>query len=163
MTHRVCLIPGSSWPDTNHGVRQRRELHGRTGAFDQFFHSDTWLPRFKAFLYLTDVGPDNGPFVYVPRTHYGVWRWLIDFDVWRTFIPGHDGYIHDDIAAYTGCLWPHQAKRVFSRLRTKPIEVTGPAGTLIFWDARGFHRIKELRAGTRLILNSYWIRRGEHT
>jgi hypothetical protein len=32
-------------------------------------HSDTFHPTVKAWLFLTDVGPDDGPFVYVPGSH----------------------------------------------------------------------------------------------
>ena len=35
----------------------------------QALHADTFHPTVKAWLFLTDVAPDEGPFVYVPGSH----------------------------------------------------------------------------------------------
>lgn len=142
---------------------QYRIVEGHTGAFEHFFHIDTWRPRYKAFLYLVDVTEDNGPFTYIPRTHYGAWRRSYERDIARVFQAGPDGYIHDDASAYVGCLWPHEQAALSVRLRTQPRTVTGKAGTLILFDARGLHRIRPLVHAPRIILSSYWIREGQHT
>ncbi|MFD7377671.1 phytanoyl-CoA dioxygenase family protein [Streptomyces mirabilis] len=142
---------------------QYRTVEGHTGAFEHFFHMDTWRPRYKAFLYLVDVTDDNGPFTYIPRTHYGRWRGRYDRDIARVFQAGADGYIHDDASAYVGCLWPHEQAALCARLRTRPRTVTGKAGTLILFDARGLHCIRPLVRAPRIILSSYWIRQGRHT
>ncbi|MFG2782530.1 phytanoyl-CoA dioxygenase family protein [Streptomyces prunicolor] len=142
---------------------QYRVVEGHTGAFEHFFHIDSWRPRYKAFLYLVDVTEDNGPFTYVPRTHFGSWRRRYERDIARVFHPGQDGYIHDDASAYVGCLWPHEQADLCARLGTEPRTVTGRAGTLILFDARGLHRIRPLVHAPRVILSSYWIREGQHT
>lgn len=43
----------------------------RRGSTDPqtMLHSDTFHPTVKAWLFLTDVGPDEGPLVYVPGSH----------------------------------------------------------------------------------------------
>ncbi len=76
----------------------------------------------KAFLYLSDVDEQAGPFEYVPRSFPGgelggLWPWY----------PGYDGYPPDDEFA--------------RRMKGKRIETfTGRRGTLIFCNTCGFHR-----------------------
>ncbi len=43
----------------------------RQGRSDpqKVLHSDTFHPTMKAWFFLDDVGPDNGPFTYVPGSH----------------------------------------------------------------------------------------------
>ncbi|MEH0544521.1 phytanoyl-CoA dioxygenase family protein [Streptomyces sp. B21-105] len=142
---------------------QYRIVEGHTGAFEHFFHIDSWRPRYKAFLYLCDVTEANGPFTYIPGTHFGTWRRRYDRDIARVFQAGVDGYIHDEASAYVGCLWPHEEAALCARLHTEPRTVTGKAGTLILFDARGLHRIRPLVHAPRIILSSYWIREGQHT
>ena len=45
--------------------------HARPGPRDPqtFFHADTFHPTVKAWLFLTDVAADGGPFTYVPGSH----------------------------------------------------------------------------------------------
>jgi hypothetical protein len=143
-------------------VQYRVDL-GNTGAFEHFYHMDSWRPRYKAFLYLTDVDHGNGPFTYTPRTHYGMWRYRYERDIAQIFSPGPHGLINDEESAYVGCLWPHEYTRVCKHLGTGPKVVTGKAGTLILFDARGLHRIPPLEHAPRIILSSYWIREGQHS
>jgi hypothetical protein len=54
-------------------------FHGTQSAGDdpqKDLHKDTFHPTVKAWLYLDDVGPHNGPFVYVPGSHRLTWRRL---------------------------------------------------------------------------------------
>jgi hypothetical protein len=141
---------------------QYRDTVGRTAAFDQFFHVDSWRPRYKAFLYLSRVTSESGPFTYIPNTHHGLWRDSLDNEIWRHFRPGADSYIHDDISAYVGCFWPHQVKDLCARQHAIPLEVIGDAGTLILFDARGLHAIRPLEVAPRIILYSYWIEGDQH-
>ena len=142
---------------------QYRTKIGHTGAFEHFYHIDTWRPRYKAFLYLTDVDSENGPFTYTPRSHYGWWRLRYDKEIMQVFRAGSDGYIHDEESAYVGCLWPHEYNRLCKKLDTEPQVVTGRKGTLIIFDARGLHKIQPLIRAPRIILSSYWIRKDQHT
>jgi hypothetical protein len=140
---------------------QERHVVGNV-SFENFFHIDTWLPRFKAFLFLCDVTPENGPLVYVPGSHRGWWRFRLERQVQRDFVPGDDGYIDTERSAYTGCLFPHQAERIFRATGLTPRTVLVPAGTLVVLDGRGLHRATRFVAGRRLMLSSYWIEPGRH-
>jgi hypothetical protein len=100
----------------------------------QLFHFDfdpppMWL---HFFVYLRDVGPKNGPHVYVRGSHK----------------PGHPsasrlrarGYVRipdDEIASAFG--------------RENIVEFHGPRGTILCVDTRGFHKGKMLTAGCRLM------------
>lgn len=76
----------------------------------------------KAFVYLSDVDADSGPFEYVPRSFPGgelgdLWPW------W----PGFDGYPPDEEFA--------------KRMEGVRVETfTAPRGTLILCNTSGFHR-----------------------
>lgn len=85
----------------------------------------------KAFVYLNDVGPDSGPFEYVPRSFPGGelgdrWPW------W----PGYDGYPPDDEFA-----------RMMADAEVKTF--TAPRGTMILCNTAGFHRGGYATGGAR--------------
>ena len=99
----------------------------------QFFHFDMdrfqWL---KVFVYLTDVGPNNGPHAFVRGSH-------------RTCaIPQHildRGYVRitdEEVAAN----FPAEDIMTF----------TAPRGSIIVEDTRGLHKGVHVRDGARLIL-----------
>jgi hypothetical protein len=99
----------------------------------QHYHFDMdhirWL---KFFIYLTDVGTDNGPHCFVSGTHR------------------------------TGGITPSLLSRGYSRLpdedvkkeydKERFIEFTGPAGTVLAEDTRGLHKGKAATQGDRLML-----------
>lgn len=92
----------------------------------QLFHYDYDWPAFvKFFIYLTDVGPGNGPFTYVTGTHENKKSWSQG--------RRDDSYIAE---TYPGRIWP----------------VTGKAGDLIVADTIGFHKGERVKAGERIIL-----------
>ena len=97
-------------------------------AAAQRFHFDLDRSRFvKAFVYLTDVGSENGPHCYVRGSH--------------THVPAdiqHDGRFDDALVA-----------RAFGEDAITTIE--GPAGTVFFADTRGIHKGLPCRSGHRLI------------
>lgn len=144
-------------------VAQRNEYLGWTGSFEQFFHSDTWRHRLKAFLYLVDVTEQNGPLEYAPRTQRGSWRWLDDWHTARAAQTAPDTYSHSMEAQYAGVILPHRMPGILRWTRSTPRLVTGGAGTLIIFDGRGLHRATPLRQGWRINLSSYWIEAGAHT
>lgn len=104
------------------------------GHAAQEFHFDfdpppVWL---LIFIYLTDVGPDNGPHVYARGSH----------------VAGHPaagpllsrGYVRipdADVAAAFG--------------EQNVVELVGKRGTVLAVDTRGFHKGKMLTAGHRLM------------
>jgi hypothetical protein len=99
----------------------------------QFWHFDMdrikWL---KFFIYLTDVGPDNGPHSFVAGSH-------------RTGgIPASlrlKGYAR---------LTDQEVEACYPRERF--IEFTAPRGTIIAEDTRGLHKGKLVTQGDRLML-----------
>lgn len=97
-------------------------------AAAQRFHFDLDRSRFvKAFVYLTDVGPENGPHCYVRGSH--------------SHVPAdiqHDGRFDDALIA-----------RAFGQDAITTIE--GAAGTVFFADTRGIHKGLPCRSGHRLI------------
>jgi hypothetical protein len=106
----------------------------RTGSAEiaQMFHYDLdrlrWL---KLFVYLTEVGPETGPHVFVEGSHR---------------LDGHNaellrrGYVRipdDDIYARYGI--------------DKVRELCGPAGTMLIVDTKGMHKGKTPKQKNRLI------------
>lgn len=102
-----------------------RDLSGAA----QMFHYDMDRIFFlKFFVYLTDVGPDNGPHVYVAGSHRRKPKTLRED---RRFEDG-------EIAQH------YSADRVRS--------ITGPRGTVFAADTRGLHKGEPVRQGERLVL-----------
>jgi hypothetical protein len=94
----------------------------------QEFHFDLDRLRFlKLFVYLTDVGPDNGPHVLVRGTHRDLPREL-----------------RADRRFATSEVSDH-----FDPARS--ISVTGPRGTMFFADTRALHRGTRVSVGHRLV------------
>jgi hypothetical protein len=92
----------------------------------QLFHYDYDWPAFvKFFMYLTDVGPENGPFTFVVGTHESK----------RSWSQGR----RDD--AY-----------VVSNYSDSIRAVTGGAGDLIIADTVGYHKGERVREGERVML-----------
>jgi hypothetical protein len=92
----------------------------------QLFHYDYDWPAFvKFFIYLTGVGPENGPFTYVAGTHEHKRHW-------------GDGRREDD----------YIAKSYPNRIRA----MTGHAGDMIIADTVGYHKGERVREGSRLML-----------
>lgn len=92
----------------------------------QLYHYDYDWPAFvKFFIYLTDVGPENGPFTFVVGTHERKRHW-------------NDGRRDD---SYIASNYPGGARAV-----------TGHAGDLIIADTVGYHKGERVREGERLML-----------
>lgn len=102
-------------------------------------HSQLWhrdpedLKIIKVFVYLDDVGPENGPFSFIPRTH--------------------------PFGSASGTKVDHEHKRRVSdeeMARTFPENdwkiCTGPDNTLIMADTVGFHRGGKVAEGQRILL-----------
>jgi hypothetical protein len=99
-----------------------------SSAAAQLYHFDMDRIKFlKFFVYLTDVGPDNGPHCYIRRSHLRKPRPLLRIER----IADAEMFRH------------YPADRL--------VEITGPRGTVAAVDTRGFHKGKPLVAGHRLI------------
>ncbi len=99
----------------------------------QLYHFDMdrirWL---KFFIYLTDVGPDNGPHCFVAGSHRtgGIPERFLS----RGYTRLPDSEVH---TAYPADVC---------------IEFTGPRGTIIAEDTRGLHKGRPVLRGHRLVL-----------
>ena len=122
-----------------HFVMANKVVHsvGMASNSGAGWHRDSGRRQFKAIVYLTDVSPENGPFtilagsrdlVFSPRTGA---RNKNRFD---------DGTVADYAERHPGCIH----------------EITGPAGTCILVDTSNVHRGKDIAAGSRYALTSYY-------
>jgi hypothetical protein len=97
-------------------------------------HSDTFHATAKAWLFLDDVGEDDGPFAYVPGSHRLTPQrlaWEREQSLWaarssdRMHSEGSFRATEDDLAALG---------------LPSPVKMAVPANTLIIADTSGFHR-----------------------
>jgi hypothetical protein len=109
------------------------------------WHRDQFFCATKAMLYLTDVGPEQGPFQMLQRSFEceDVCR-----DVRRASLR-HMQYRIDDRQVAT------LLDRDASRLKT----FCAPAGTLIIFNASAIHRGKPISASVRYALTNYYFTR----
>ena len=116
----------SMWWHTNHHSQPDSEAA-------QFYHFDLdrikWL---KIFVYLTDVGPDNGPHSFVVGSH-------ADGGIpWHLRRKGYVRLADDDVAAEYG---PDRC-----------LNITAPRGSIIVEDTRGLHKGNAVTGAPRLVL-----------
>ncbi len=135
---------------------------GNLPSFEAFYHIDSWKHRLKAFLYLEDVGADDGPLTYLQGSHSGLWRLPMESRLGRLLKSNSAGFTTQP-CSYLGCFWPYEVDQLKRSYGYTETTCTGPAGTLVIFDGRGLHCGKELRSARRLILTSYWIHPGDHT
>ena len=107
------------------------------------WHRDAYEFQFKAILYLSDVGPENGPFEYVPGSQ----------KKWRAIL---DAAIGDFPAAPSTRYEPALVDRLLSRYHTEASCFPGKAGTLLLVNTTGIHRGRPLQAGSRYALTNYY-------
>jgi len=100
----------------------------------QLWHRDSEdLKIIKVFIYLNDVGAENGPFCYIPKTH--------PFSTGAGTIPLHKDkkrILDDEMSSVI----PKESW----------VECTGPTNTMILADTVGFHRGGKPTTGTRLLI-----------
>jgi hypothetical protein len=113
-------------------------------------HADTFHPTVKAWLFLTDVAEDEGPFVYVPGSHIPTPRRL----AWerRKSVTAASGA---DYLSGRGSFRISPAE--IARLDLPPPRAFAvPANTLIVADTMGFHaRGPSVRPSTRIEIWAY--------
>jgi len=97
------------------------------------FHSDTFHPTAKAWLFLTDVAADEGPFAYVPGSHRVDARRL-DWEYRKSVEARHSS----DRMNGEGSFRIDEAERAALGL-PPPVRCAVPANTLIIADTSGFH------------------------
>lgn len=95
-------------------------------------HSDTFHPSLKAWLFLTDVGPDDGPLTYVPGSH----RLTPERIAWEQARSVH--IAEADRLSQRGSLRVSVDELAALGL-PQPKAFTVPANTLVAIDTGGFH------------------------
>lgn len=99
----------------------------------QFFHFDMdrikWL---KVFIYLTDVGPENGPHSFIRGSHRSGGIPL------RLLLRGYERLTDKDVND--------------SYAASDHMEFSAPRGSIIIEDTRGLHKGAHVRGGARLVL-----------
>ncbi len=112
-------------------------------------HSDTFQPTVKAWLFLTDVAEDEGPFVYVPGSHLLTPKRL-DWE-WKQSIVARDA---ERLTARGSFRIERDALDALGLPGPKSFAV--PANTLIVADTSGFHaRGASTQATTRVEIWAY--------
>jgi hypothetical protein len=120
------------------------------------FHIDSVVPRYKVFLYLSDVFEMDGPTEYIAGTHVGEWRKPYLQEVRQALASNATDIGTTDID-YNGCL--RSAEEVLAVTEKHVLRrILGRAGTCVIFDTRGFHRASPLGSGSRLILSMDWMR-----
>ncbi len=118
----------NAWWSVNH-----RQDYQALAASAQQFHQDRGFVKFlKVFLYLTDVGEENGPHEYVAGS-------VKDF---RKAVKRR----HKSGKRYTR---EHMVK-TFGEERV--VSMVAPKGTMIFEDTYGFHRGVPVQSGHRFVM-----------
>ena len=113
----------------------------KSNANTRYYHVDVFSKEFKSFIYLDDVDVGNGPFTYLPGTHTSHFRRMRKQLLW-------DG---------TGASTSFSDEDLGSLLKREQ-QITGPAGTMILADVRGFHRGSPQLERSRSALVNYIYR-----
>jgi hypothetical protein len=113
----------------------------QSNANTRYYHVDIFNKEFKSFLYLDDVDSGNGPFAYLRGTHKSRFRRLKK--QLRGNKEGSDTSFYD---------------KDLGDLLQREVAITGPAGTLILADVRGFHRGTPQSDRSRSVLVNYMYR-----
>jgi hypothetical protein len=117
------------------------------------WHYDSWTNQYKIFLFLKDVGPDNGPFEFIPGTNGAFKRKLVMTRPWWLFNP---------LTHFTSTSRPYQS---ISDERVQSIIAKGyPSspllarqGTMLIVNPSALiHRAAPIRAGSRYLSVAYF-------
>lgn len=107
------------------------------------WHRDAFLRQFKAILYLSDVGPENGPFQMIRDSHRRR-RVLSDMRA------GNLKYMQYRLT-------DSEIEHITASEPERTVTYTARAGTLILVDTSTLHRGQPIQAGTRYALTNYYF------
>ncbi len=112
------------------------------------FHIDSWVEQVKAFVYLTDVDENNGPFSYVAKSHLNTnWKLRKMFNGYRSQFDKTRDY--GDVTGFAD----EEVAKTGLEIKRFPAK----AGTVILADTRGVHEGASLLEGTRTALVNYYF------
>lgn len=109
----------------------------------QGWHRDAFHFQYKAMLYLSDTGPDNGPFQILPGSHRPL-RVVRDTLVGRLDKPPSSRIRTEQIA------------RLLAAEPDRALSLPGAAGTVILFDSSTIHRGMPIHTGVRYALTNYF-------
>ncbi len=113
-------------------------------------HADTFHSSSKAWLFMDDVGPDDGPFVFVPGSHRLTERRL-QWEFEQSLIATRDGRLHHADGSFR--ITPEELHQLGD---FEPQKVTVRANTLVVADTYAFHsRAVSTRRTVRVELHAY--------
>ena len=119
-------------------------VQGNAGSGDGWHRDQAVNEQFKSIIYLSDVGPDNGPFEYIEKSHRP-----------RTIIAdiAREGFAFNQNRFTNG-----EIEKLLARGSRKNMlrSFSAPAGTLILVNTRGIHRGKPIEEGVRYALTNYY-------
>ena len=119
-------------------------------------HSDTFHPTAKAWLFLTDVGEDDGPFCYVPGSH----KVTPQRYAWERRLSTELDAVENRYAR-RGSLRV-KAEELAGLGYPEPVRMTVRANTLVIADTHGFHARCASRRDTVRIELYASLRRGPY-
>lgn len=128
-------------------LSQRLMYAGTNLGSGEGWHRDSHSPQFKAILYLTDVGPAQGPFEILPGSHR-LSNLVLD-TVQERIEGARKRFSEDEVARIAKRRYPLGVQTV-----------TGPAGTLVLAVTSAIHRGRPIEAGARYALTNYFFRGG---
>lgn len=136
--HNILMIRNKPLDDDKSGLRKGR------------WHLDSFNKQLKIFVFLQDVGPNDGPFELIPRTQKMSTKLMhaIQAKYFRLKDliqkTGERGYQHIDDSFIA-----HVEK-------SYPTEIfTVPAGTILIADTSAIHRAHPVNGGERYAFTSY--------
>ena len=113
-------------------------------------HADTFHSTSKAWLFLDDVGPDDGPFVFVPGSHR-LTEQRIAWEYRQSLIASTDSHAYNAEGSFR--ITPDELADLGDFTPTK---ITVPANTLVVADTYAFHsRAASFRHTVRVELHAY--------
>jgi hypothetical protein len=118
-------------------VNRLTHVQGATCNSGAGWHRDSAGRQFKAIVYLTDVGPENGPFMILPASN-------------RIQLPARANARNKN--RFDDATVTDLARRTSSEI----VEVAGSAGTCILVDTSHIHRGKDIQSGARYAVTNYY-------
>jgi hypothetical protein len=113
-------------------------FHGKPDSeAAQYYHFDFDRPKWlKVFIYLTDVGPLDGPHTFIEGSHAtgGIPQKFLD--------RGYARLMDDEVLDHYG--------------ESREIKFMAPRGTIIVEDTRGLHKGHPVTGNSRLVLQMQW-------
>ena len=107
------------------------------------WHRDAFLRQIKAILYLSDVGPENGPFQLVRDSHR---KARVIGDMKSAGLAYKQYRVSED-----------QVDRIVAQEPDRLLTYTAQVGTLILVDTSSLHRGQPIEAGCRYALTNYYF------